>query len=394
MQPFESKVLFESSQWQDSNAQFTVFIGIKGERWVSDVIKNLDSQIWRKNPVLIALNGPNNIASEKLVTWARTSDLKIRLVENSLNLGAFGNWEHHRLNVKTPWAVWMHADDVYLPTYLLTFAKLIPLHSGVGGIVLGLGQATADGAPSHRLPTPNGHLSLAPGHQVLLEILSGHLFPTPTLAVRLDALDGFKTQWHDSYGGDSELFFHLSTMGGVLVVQENFAFYRDNPISQARQALSHHNEFAWTGSVTNIIYSPVFETAMSQVPDKDRLNYAKQLMRNATSRFPTSPVNPYLRILILQRLVESWHYKVIPVNNLLREEYLRYGEGSLTNNLIELSGQTEPEIFKDVSNTTANSKKFNIRELISFMLNLLPLSMSERIWRFASRAKRLVRKNR
>lgn len=298
--------------------QAGVFLGIYGDRWVTNAIASIEQQGAGPLEVVAAVNGPTASAVGDLIEWQAKTSHAVTVVTNDRNLGPVGSWYLNRDLLQSPWIALFHQDDVYLPdhlTNLIDEARRAP--EDVMAIFGAMSGIDDRGQPLAAPPMDNNSLNLAPTATTLPAILRRHPLPTPAVMLRNPQgyVDGLA--WYDSGAPDSEWFARLACRGRFRILDSVTVHYRSSPGSESQSTGWQSRAWQWAHSLDRLIHSDDFALAMAQLPESERQRFAGDLLAAIPARYPTSPVFDFLAFAAAQRMATIWNYETGPATELV-----------------------------------------------------------------------------
>lgn len=329
-----------------------VFLGIYGDRWISNAIASVEQQTIDSAAVVAAVNGSCPEALQQLLQWQSTTRHRVTVVQNTRNLGPLGSWYLNQDLLLAPWVALMHQDDVYLPNHLSDL-----LNAGEGapqdvvavfGAMEGVGE---DGRPVAAPPMDNQHLDMAPTPVTLPTVLRRHPLPTPAVMLRNPQGYVDNLAWYDSGAPDSEWFARLSCRGRFRVLDTVTMRYRISPGSESQSTGWHSRAWQWAQSLDRLIHSDDFGRALIEVPQEARASFAADVLDAIPARYPTSPIFGFLGFAAAQRMATAWQYEPGPATDLLAA-YLAEEPGSAaTRNLAGITGVPSSQPSRQAAET-------------------------------------------
>jgi hypothetical protein len=316
-----------------------VWLGIHGSRWIDSAVASVECQDADPLDVVVAVNGPDEHAEERLIDWQSRSRHSITVAVNDRNLGPLGSWYATRGLLASPWVALMHQDDEYLPHHLTTLARVAETApSDVMAVFTSMAGISEDGTPQAAPPMRNRHLDLAPSAVTLPEIIRRHPFPTPASALRNPEgfVDGLA--WYDSGAPDSEWFVHLACRGRFRVLDDVTVQYRQPATSESSQTGWESRAWQWAQSLDRFIQSEDFGTFLSKLNSGQRTSVAQDILDAIPSRCPTSPAFAFLQFAAAQRMADAWDYSPGPATDILLDFLAAGGESAATRNLGSVVG--------------------------------------------------------
>ena len=161
---------------------------------------------------------------------------RVRLIENTRNLGMTANWRNAFEQVRTPWALKLDGDDLINPAYLAAALSIIRTQSNFMVIAGGLEEIGPDAylaepPPSHSI-NPESFKSYA-GIDALRVCMAWTPVPcSSSMIFNMDIyqrVGGFASAL--SWCPDREIWFRLARHGPIVICEGLAAFYRVLPES-------------------------------------------------------------------------------------------------------------------------------------------------------------------
>jgi hypothetical protein len=318
-----------------------VWVGLVGDRWVSNAIDSVERQTQNCLDVVAVLNGPSEGAEQQLTAWQQTSRHSITVAVNDRNLGPLGSWYTNRDLIITPWVALFHQDDVYLEHHISTLAAAsASAPNDVVAVFTTMEGIAEDGTPQAAPPMRNRHLDLAPSVVTVPEIIRRHPLPTPASALRNPAgyVDGLA--WYDSGANDSEWFAHLACRGRFRVLADVTVQYRQPATSESSQTGWESRAWQWAQSLDRLVQSEDFGSFLGTLSPGQRHDAAQSILDAIPARYPASPAFAFLQFAAAQRMAEVWDYAPGPATDLLLDFLAAGGKSAATRNLESLVGSS------------------------------------------------------
>jgi len=323
-----------------ADQSLAIFAGVYGQRWIDNVIENLERQSQIPLRVLVAINGPSDFALSELLAYQQRSVHEVWIVQNSSNLGPWGSFARNHDLISADWVAFLHQDDIYLANHIPTLRSLTSqVSNSTLGVFTTLGSAD-DSGRRRGLPPPieNRHLRSAPSHILVPAIIQRHAFPTPAFAVRSRAAVP-DIPWYDSGAPDSEWFARLACQGTLDASDEVTVLYRQPSDSESSATDTPTRAWLWSQSLTRTIRSPEFREMVTHMPTGVRREFARSLLQAIPARYPDSPIFQFVRYLAAQEMLSAWDYEGGPAADLIRAVLDEWAPSGATRTLDDLFGR-------------------------------------------------------
>jgi hypothetical protein len=333
----ERKVYLPSSP--ASSGEVGIWLGLHGERWLSNAMSSVESQEGPDLDVVAVLNGSSRGAEDFLLAWQGNSRHAITIAVNDRNLGPLGSWYRNRDLLIKPWVALLHQDDVYLPHHVSTFASAVSAApDDVLGVFTAMRGIAEDGSPLTAPPMRNRHLDLAPSQITVPEIIRRHPLPTPASALRNPQawVDGLA--WYDSGAPDSEWFALLACRGRFRIMDEVTVGYRQPSASESSTTGWESRAWQWGQSLGRVIQSRDFGEFLARISSDRREATARSVLEAIPARYPGSPLFGYLQFAAAQRMAEAWDYEPGWATDDLLKVLSAAGESAATRSLESIAG--------------------------------------------------------
>lgn len=316
-----------------------VFTGIFGRRWLENALDNLTRQEGEPTLAVLAVNGTDDIAVERLLAYQAESQHEIWVVVNQRNMGPLGSWYRNRDLMTTPWTALMHQDDVYLGSHLDLLRRMADqAEESTLGLFTTLGGISEDGR--HEMSPPamvNRHLRRQPSAVLLPALVARHAFPTPAWAVRT-SIDIPDLAWYDSGASDSEWHARLACMGTLDATDEVTVQYRQPVDSESSTTSYHTRAWLWALSLSRLVASAEFRHLVTSLENGGRSAFAVDLLAAIPARYPDSPLFEYVQFQAAQQMAACWDYRESETLRFLRSRMAALGPSAGTGTLDSLMG--------------------------------------------------------
>jgi hypothetical protein len=319
------------------------FAGVFGDQWVDNLVESLERQNIGPLQCVLAINGPNERALNRLLDFQRRTHHHVTVVVNERNLGPLGSWYRNRDLLLRPWIAFFHQDDVYLDDHVLTLKRMAGnANQGTVGLFTSLGDLQGgDHGAGTSAPMANRHLRLKSPQVLVPEIVRRHPFPTPTFALRA-AVDVADMAWYDSGAPDSEWFARLACQGSLDSSDEVTVLYRRPLDSESSKTDWKTRAWLWSLSLSRLLTSREFRHLLVDLPPGERDKFARRMLQAIPARYPSSPIFTYLQFLAAQEMATAWDYGDGESGPWLLDALSAWGHSASTISLQSLTGKKHP----------------------------------------------------
>jgi glycosyltransferase involved in cell wall biosynthesis len=346
------------------DVNLTVFLGIyNGEKYLVDLLNQVKNQHSNKFHLLIVDNGSTDNSFEIINNWPqKLSNLNVKVVRNSRNLGAGGSLYLNLTRIDTPWFTTMHQDDFYKPNHISTLIKKIgEATDEISGVSATMGSMTNEGKKMKPVPRSSWFYTDLDKYGQFLQNIKSQSIPFPCTAFRTEVFKKTQVLIHNPSFSDTEQTLRMLFHGKFIFTQEETMLYRENPSSESHVLNGKEREIGAYLGLNRVFGSEMFKNFIKAIEKEKLFNFIDLLDTALTERIRESQLIQILQIQLLENVLESLGYKDREIMKLLSIKYQKFTSLlTLSNlsNLGEFSIDLVPNQLTEVEVQSSWKKKF------------------------------------
>jgi glycosyltransferase involved in cell wall biosynthesis len=350
----------------------TVLLGVYNGK---NYLENLFEQILNQDTYDFNLLIIDNASTDNSYKIAKDLSIKFnkirfKILQNSSNVGAMGNWIFNLHHVKSHWITMLHQDDFYKPNHISTLNKMIKkADPSVVGVCTTMGSMTAEGKLLNSMPRSSWFYGNLDSPYQFIQNIKSQAVPYPSTAFRFEIFQKTKIPIHSPTFSDTEQTLKMLAYGRFIYTKKETMLYRENPISESH-ALNPTEKMIGASIALNRVFNSLeFKYLLEKIKTSDRYHFAKNLLRGLEHRLPTGNLLTEIQIVALEKMIEIWGYQNNQLNKLLYKYYKPFAS-PITLNIINSVGNLKNSITFDSQEKNKNTQnKMAKMWLIYFNLN-------------------------
>lgn len=357
---------------ENKSKGLTVFLGIyNGENYLENLFEQISNQDTNEFSLLIVDNASTDKSYKLAKDFAhKLSTVDFRLLKNSSNVGAMGNWTLNLHHVKTEWITMIHQDDFYKPNHISTLNKLIKnADKNVIGVCTTMGSMSAEGKILNSMPRSSWFYGNQESPNQFIQNIKSQSVPYPSTAFRYEVFQKTKIPIHNPTFSDTEQTLKMLAYGRFIYSDTETMIYRENPVSESHVLNLSERTIGASIALNRVFNSLEFNYLLDKVATSDKHKFAENLLRGLEHRLPAGNLLIEIQILALEKMIEKWGYQDNFLTEMLFQYYKTFATPLTLNIINSLGSLNKNDINISSDNITNSQNKISKIWLSYFNLN-------------------------